>query len=121
MNTRKEFELTSPVKKIVFKIPIVNIKWKCCISGDIIDTSFIEVTVETYRNYTVEFIQFMRKVIELFKEITSKTECVIAEEIVTWIKSNLEGEYPLHEITVKLVFLEKDKETGIVSTVEVEA
>ena len=121
MQVKEEFEISRPPKQIVFKIPVVNLKWRCCISGDIIDTSFLEIRVKPYRNYTIEFINFMRKVLDLFKAKVESSDCTIAEEIVLWIKRWLEKEYPLHEFTVKLVFLEKDKETGLIATVEVEA
>ena len=116
-----EFEISRPMKQIVFKIPITNLKWRCCISDDIIDTSFVEVRVKPYKNYTIEFINFMRLVVALFKSKIESSDCTVAEEIVSWIKQGLEKEYPLHEFDVKLVFLEKDKETGLVVAVEVEA
>ncbi|MCD6487781.1 MAG: hypothetical protein J7K21_00965 [Desulfurococcales archaeon] len=121
MQVKKEFEVSRPLKQIVFKIPIVNLKWRCCISGDIIDTSFLEIRIRPYMNMTVEFLGFMRKVLDLFKAKVESSDCTIAEEIAIWIKQGLEKEYPLHELTVKLVFLEKDKETGLVATIEVEA
>ena len=121
MQVKKEFEVSRPLKQIVFKIPIVNLKWRCCISGDIIDTSFLEIRIRPYMNMTVEFLGFMRKVLDLFKAKVESSDCTIAEEIAIWIKQGLEKEYPLHELTVKLIFLEKDKETGLVATIEVEA
>ena len=113
--------LSSSIRKLVFKIPITNIKWKCCISGDIIDTSFLEVIVDTYRNISVEFIEFMRDAVNAFKEHVESRKCTIAEELALAIRDALQEKYSLHIITVKLVFLEKDNETGIVATIEVEA